>query len=149
MEHPYRLKLIFEEITKLIDMYNPCEIAIESPFYGKNVQSMLKLGRAQGVCMAAGMSRGLDVSEYPARRVKQAITGNGNASKEQVATMIQAQFSYSLAGKKMDATDAIAIALCHVYTFGESPSNKVVTKGKKKTTWEKYLDQNPSKIIYK
>ncbi len=149
LDHAKRLELIFETVVNLIDTYNPVEMAIESPFYGKNVQSMLKLGRAQGVCMAAAMGKGLPVSEYSARRVKQAITGNGNATKEQVSAMIQSQYAFLFTSNKYDATDAVAIALCHIGSVGKIPSNKKVVKSTKKSTWKNFVESNPEKIYSK
>ncbi len=119
-----RLNLIFNFIDQLLDKFNIQEAAIESPFYGKNVQSMLKLGRAQGVAIAAIMHRDIPVFEYAPRKIKIAITGNGNASKEQVARMLSTILNVDLSDKKFDETDAIAIALCHFYNrkTQESPS---------------------------
>ena len=115
-EDPYlKLKLIFERTIELIDTYNPDEIAIEAPFFGKNVQSMLKLGRAQGVAMAAGLSREIPVTEYSPKKIKMAITGSGNASKEQVARMLQSLLSLKTLPQNLDATDVLAAAVCHFY----------------------------------
>lgn len=140
-EDPYlKLKLIFERTIELIDTYNPDEIAIEAPFFGKNVQSMLKLGRAQGVAMAAGLSREIPVTEYSPKKIKMAITGNGNASKEQVARMLQSLLSLKSLPKNLDATDGLAAAVCHFYNSGK------VEIGKSYTGWESFVKQNPKKI---
>ncbi len=126
-----KLQIIYQTITHLISDYTPDQCAIESPFYGKNAQSMLKLGRAQGVAIAAILGSGLEVKEYAPRKVKIAVTGNGNASKEQVARMIQSILSVDLQGHKLDETDAIAIALCHYYNRGQG-------RGKQYTSWKDF-----------
>lgn len=138
---PYiKLKLIFERTIDLIDQYHPDEIAIEAPFYGKNVQSMLKLGRAQGVAMAAGLSRQIPITEYLPKKIKMAITGNGNASKEQVAKMLQSTLGLKSLPKNMDSTDGLAAAVCHFYNEGR------VDIGKSYTGWEAFVKQNPKKV---
>ena len=122
---PYtKLKLIFDRTIHLIDTYHPDEIAIEAPFFGKNVQSMLKLGRAQGVAMAAGLSRQVTITEYSPKKIKMAITGNGNASKEQVAKMLQSLLKMSQLPKNLDATDGLAAAVCHFYNAGKPQAEK-------------------------
>lgn len=122
---PYtKLKLIFERTIHLIDTYHPDEIAIEAPFFGKNVQSMLKLGRAQGVAMAAGLSRQVTITEYSPKKIKMAITGNGNASKEQVAKMLQSLLNMKQLPKNLDATDGLAAAVCHFYNAGKPQADK-------------------------
>ena len=122
---PYtKLKLIFERTIHLIDTYHPDEIAIEAPFFGKNVQSMLKLGRAQGVAMAAGLSRQVTITEYSPKKIKMAITGNGNASKEQVAKMLQSLLKMKQLPKNLDATDGLAAAVCHFYNAGKPRAEK-------------------------
>lgn len=122
---PYtKLKLIFERTIHLIDTYHPDEIAIEAPFFGKNVQSMLKLGRAQGVAMAAGLSRQVTITEYSPKKIKMAITGNGNASKEQVAKMLQSLLKMKQLPKNLDATDGLAAAVCHFYNAGKPQADK-------------------------
>ncbi len=126
-----RLNLIFNFIDQLLDKFSIQEAAIESPFYGKNVQSMLKLGRAQGVAIAAIMHRNIPVFEYAPRKVKIAITGNGNASKEQVARMLSTVLGVDLSEKKFDETDAIAIALCHFY-------NRKTHSNSSYTSWKDY-----------
>ena len=140
-DDPYvKLKLIFERTLELIDTYHPDEIAIEAPFYGKNVQSMLKLGRAQGVAMAAGLSREVPITEYMPKKIKMAITGNGNASKEQVARMLQSVLKLKSLPKNLDSTDGLAAAVCHFYNEGR------VEVGKSYTGWEAFIKQNPDKI---
>jgi len=138
--HYIKLKYIFDRTIELIDTYNPDEIAIEAPFYGKNVQSMLKLGRAQGVAMAAGLSRQIPISEYLPKKIKMAITGNGNASKEQVAKMLQSLLGLKTLPKNLDATDGLAAAVCHFYNQGK------VTGSKSYTGWSAYVKQNGGKI---
>lgn len=140
-DDPYvKLKLIFERTIELIDTWHPDEIAIEAPFFGKNVQSMLKLGRAQGVAMAAGLSREVPVTEYSPKKIKMAITGNGNASKEQVAKMLQSLLSLKTLPKNLDATDGLAAAVCHFYNSGK------VVAGKSYTGWEAFVKQNADKV---
>ena len=120
-DHYLKLKLIFERTIELIDTYNPDEIAIEAPFFGKNVQSMLKLGRAQGVAMAAGLSREIPITEYLPKKIKMAITGNGNASKEQVVYDVKiALLDLKTLPKNLDATDGLAAAVCHFYNCRKS-----------------------------
>ena len=140
IDHYLRLKLIFERTIELIEKFNPDEIAIEAPFFGKNVQSMLKLGRAQGVAMAAGLSRQIPVTEYSPKKIKMAITGNGNASKEQVAKMLQTLLLIKELPKNLDSTDGLAAAVCHFYN-----SDKL-TYNKKYTGWNSYIKNNPDKI---
>lgn len=140
-DDPYiKLKLIFERTLELIDTYHPDEIAIEAPFYGKNVQSMLKLGRAQGVAMAAGLSRQVPITEYMPKKIKMSITGNGNASKEQVAKMLQSVLKLKTLPKNLDSTDGLAAAVCHFYNEGK------VELGKSYSGWEAFIKQNPGKI---
>ena len=118
LSDPYvKLRYIFERVGALIDQYAPREVALESPFFGENVQSMLKLGRAQGVAMAAALSRGLPVSEYAPMRIKQSITGRGSAAKEQVAAIVCRILSLEQPPKRLDATDGMAVALCHHFTI--------------------------------
>ena len=135
-DHYLKLKLIFERTVELIDAHHPDEIAIEAPFFGKNVQSMLKLGRAQGVAMAAGLSREVPITEYSPKKIKMAITGNGNASKEQVAKMLQSLLNLKTLPKNLDATDGLAAAVCHYYNEGR------VEVGKKYSSWAAYVKQN-------
>lgn len=139
-DHYVKLKLIFERTIELIDTYYPDEIAIEAPFFGKNVQSMLKLGRAQGVAMAAGLSRDIPVTEYSPKKIKMAITGSGNASKEQVARMLQSTLKLKSLPKNLDSTDGLAAAVCHFYNQGR------VEVRKSYTGWEAFVKQNPKKV---
>ncbi len=139
-DHYLKLKLIFERTIELIDTHHPDEIAIEAPFYGKNVQSMLKLGRAQGVAMAAGLSRDIPITEYLPKKIKMAITGNGNASKEQVAKMLQSLLSLKTLPKNLDATDGLAAAVCHFYNSGKT------TVGKSYSGWSAFVKQNNDRV---
>lgn len=138
---PYtKLKVIFERTIELIDTYHPDEIAIEAPFFGKNVQSMLKLGRAQGVAMAAGLSRQIPITEYLPKKIKMAITGNGNASKEQVAKMLQSTLKLKTLPKNLDSTDGLAAAVCHFYNAGKPEV------GKSYTGWAAFVKQNEDRV---
>ncbi|MGB2244817.1 MAG: crossover junction endodeoxyribonuclease RuvC [Flavobacteriaceae bacterium] len=139
-DHYVKLKLIFERTIALIETHHPDEIAIEAPFFGKNVQSMLKLGRAQGVAMAAGLSRGIPITEYSPKKIKMAITGNGNASKEQVAKMLQSLLGLKALPKNLDSTDGLAAAVCHFFNADKA------TTGKKYTGWKAFISQNPDKV---
>ena len=139
--HYKRLKLIFERTIELIDTFHPDHIAIEAPFFGKNVQSMLKLGRAQGVAMAAGLSRDIPITEYAPKKIKMAITGNGNASKEQVAKMLQSILDLKELPKNLDSTDGLAAAVCHFYNNGKSTST-----GKNYSGWSSFVQQNEKRI---
>lgn len=150
-EHTSKLKEIFLQLQELIETYLPKYLAIEAPFYGKNVQSMLKLGRAQGVAMAAAITMGLDITEYAPKKIKQSITGNGNASKEQVAAMLETILRIKIDTDHLDATDALAAAVCH---YNQSGTMKTVsqtkTKSKTKTgSWEAFVKENPGKIFKK
>jgi len=139
-DHYLKLKLIFERTIELIDTHHPDEIAIEAPFFGKNVQSMLKLVRAQGVAMAAGLSREIPITEYSPKKIKMAITGSGNASKEQVAKMLQSALGLKTLPKNLDATDGLAAAVCHHYNEGR------VEIGKNYTGWDAFVKQNESRV---
>lgn len=139
-DHYLRLKLIFERTIELIEKFNPDEIAIEAPFFGKNVQSMLKLGRAQGVAMAAGLSRQIPVTEYSPKKIKMAITGNGNASKEQVAKMLQTLLLIKELPKNLDSTDGLAAAVCHFF----NQSNPVSSNNY--SGWSSFVSQNKDRI---
>ena len=139
-DHYLKLKLIFERTIHIIDEYHPDEIAIEAPFFGKNVQSMLKLGRAQGVAMAAGLSREIPITEYSPKKIKMAITGNGNASKEQVAKMLQSLFKIKELPTNLDATDGLAAAVCHFYNGGN------ITSEKSYTGWDSFVKQNGKRV---
>ena len=139
-DHPLRLKLIFEKMLSLIEQYKPDELAIEAQFFGKNVQSMLKLGRAQGVAIAAAHYRTLPVFEYSPRKIKQSVTGKGSSSKEQVAAMLQRLLALKEAPEDLDATDALAVAVCHHFQKG------TVETGKKFTGWKSFLSANPERV---
>tara|TARA_B100000029_G_scaffold426676_1_gene435702 strand:+ start:740 stop:1291 length:552 start_codon:yes stop_codon:yes gene_type:complete len=140
-DHYLKLKLVFERTIELIDNYNPDEIAIEAPFFGKNVQSMLKLGRAQGVAMIAGLTREIPITEYSPKKIKMSITGNGNASKEQVAKMLQNLLNIKDLPKNLDATDGLAAAVCHFYNQDKS------TGDKKYSSWSNYINKNKDKLV--
>lgn len=138
---PYvKLKMIFERTIELIDTYHPDEMALEAPFFGVNVQSMLKLGRAQGVAMAAGLSRQIPVTEYAPKKIKMAITGNGNASKEQVAGMLKSLLNLTELPKNLDATDGLAAAVCHHFNSGKT------TNAKSYNSWSSFVSQNQNRI---
>ena len=139
-DHYLKLKLIFNRTLELIENYHPDELALEAPFFGKNVQSMLKLGRAQGVAMAAGLTRETPIFEYSPKKIKMSITGNGNASKEQVAKMLQNIFNFKKIPKNLDSTDGLAVAVCHYYNLN-SLNNKSNFKD-----WSTFLKKNPDKI---
>ena len=140
---PYaKLRAIYDCISEVCKSYSPTELAIESPFYGKNAQVVLKLGRAQGAAMIAAMEHGIaEVHEYAPREAKQAITGNGAASKEQVDLMIRKILGVELKAEHLDATDALAIALCHYYSTS-SPLGKI----KSSSSWEKFIQANPDRV---
>ena len=140
-DHYLKLNKIFEKMLMLIDSYHPDELAIEAPFFGKNVQSMLKLGRAQGVAIAAALHRQIPVYEYSPRKIKQAVTGRGAASKEQVAAMLQQQIGFTTQPKYLDATDALATAVCHSY------QSKFALTAKPLSGWKAYLTNHPDKIL--
>ncbi len=151
-DHYERLSLIHEKVTALIRKFHPHQCAIEAPFFGKNVQSMLKLGRAQGVAIAAAMQAGIPVTEYAPRKIKQSITGNGNAGKDQVWSMLQRIIFIKDRPRYFDASDALAVAICHHFQ-SSSPIAKasaktitVVTARKKLKAWEEFLDNNPHRI---
>lgn len=138
-DHAIRLKKIFERVQNLIDEYKVDEAAIEAPFYGKNAQSMLKLGRAQGVAMAAVLTKNVPITEYMPTKIKKAITGKGGASKEQVAAMLKSIVQYSESPKTLDASDALAVALCHYYQNGKPSGTKNYSN------WESFLKNNPDR----
>ena len=158
---PYaKLRYVFERVGALVDEYTPREVALESPFFGENVQSMLKLGRAQGVAMAAALSRGLDVFEYAPMRIKQSITGRGSAPKEQVASIVCRILTIDAPPRRLDATDGMAVALCHYYATsspldaalgtarmkGLGGGKKAASKGGSQS-WEAFLRQHPDREI--
>jgi crossover junction endodeoxyribonuclease RuvC len=136
-----KLQLIFNTVSGLITKYQPTDFAIEAPFFGKNVQSMLKLGRAQGVAIAAAMRHGLAVTEYSPKKVKQSVTGNGNAGKEQVMKMLQTLLSFKENPRHLDATDALAVALCHHFQGKTFARSTVAVRD-----WKEFIAKNPSRI---
>jgi crossover junction endodeoxyribonuclease RuvC len=137
--HALKLKKIFERTLGIIEEYKPDDLAVEAPFFGKNVQSMLKLGRAQGVAIAAALYKDIPIFEYSPKKIKQSITGNGNASKEQVASMLQTLLSFTEMPKHLDATDGLAAAVCHYFQGGKSEG------GKSYTGWKAFLTENPGR----
>lgn len=138
--HALKLKKIFERTLGIIEEYNPDELAIEAPFFGKNVQSMLKLGRAQGVAMAAGLHKNIPIFEYSPKKIKQSITGNGNASKEQVAGMLSSIIKSEQKPEYLDATDGLAAAVCHYFQGTHTK------KSNSYTGWKSYIQDNPGKV---
>jgi len=140
--HPLKLKKIFETVLRNIDHYKPDELAIESPFFGKNVQSMLKLGRAQGVAIAAALYRDIPVFEYSPRKIKQSITGTGSASKEQVAAMLQHILGIVELPKYFDTTDALAVAMCHFFQNKSGTQDSQTTY----TGWKAFISENPGRV---
>ena len=135
-----KIKRIFESVVSLVDNYKPDEVAIESPFMGQNVQSALKLGRAQGVAMAAVLSHDIPIVEYMPKKIKMAITGNGNADKEQVAYMLQKLLKFDEMPKYLDATDGLAAAYCHYLQMGKPSSDS-------RGGWDKFMRENPTRVI--
>jgi crossover junction endodeoxyribonuclease RuvC len=133
-----KLKMIFDRVISLLDEFAPDEVALEAPFFGKNVQSMLKLGRAQGVAMSAALYRKIPITEYAPKKVKQSVTGNGNASKEQVARMLMSVFKMKEMPKLLDASDALAVAVCHHFQNGS-------LKAKSKS-WSSFIHDNPERL---
>ena len=139
-DHYLKLKHIFDRTVGIIDEYHPDELAIEAPFYGKNVQSMLKLGRAQGAAIAAALTRSLPIFEYAPRKIKMSITGQGAASKEQVASMLMNILKFNISEIKLDATDGLAAALCHFY----QTNNPV--REKSYNSWKDFMNKNPKRV---
>ncbi|MCL4141101.1 UNVERIFIED_CONTAM: hypothetical protein GTU68_060835 [Idotea baltica] len=136
--HYDKLREIYHSIQDLIEKYQPAHLAIEAPFFGKNVQSMLKLGRAQGVVMAAGITMDVPITEYAPKKIKMAVTGNGNASKEQVSAMLCSIFKIKIPASNLDATDALATALCHHYQRFSTTS--------KSNNWSSFIKNNPGRL---
>ncbi len=151
--HAQKLQRIFERVQSIIDTHRPSYTAIEAPFFGKNVQSMFKLGRAQGVAIAASMTKGVEVIEYSPRKIKQSVTGNGNAAKEQVAALLGQQFNLDLSEYLLDATDALAVATCHYYqnrlgipaASAESGVHQSRRKGNSRNNWANFISENPDR----
>lgn len=140
-DHYLRLEKIFQNMLELIDTFHPDELAIEAPFYGKNIQSMLKLGRAQGVAISAALSRQIPIYEYAPRKIKLSITGQGAASKEQVAAFLKSLLHFDEIPKNLDATDGLAVALCHYY------QRNAISKVKSYSGWEDYVKKNPGRTF--
>ncbi|MDX1480014.1 MAG: crossover junction endodeoxyribonuclease RuvC, partial [Saprospiraceae bacterium] len=138
-----KLKEIFLQLQEVIETFLPAVMAIEAPFYGKNVQSMLKLGRAQGVAMAAAMTMGLEIAEYSPKKVKQSVTGNGNAAKEQVAAMLEHLVAYPVRSLGLDASDALAVAYCH-YLKLNGPGTS--TAPRHYSGWKSFIKDNPDRV---
>ena len=142
IESPYeKLEVIHEKVGALCDLHRPDDMAIESPFYGKNAQVIFKLGRAQGAAMIAAISRGVNVFEYAPRKAKMAICGNGAASKEQVSLIVQRTLGIKIENRYMDATDALALAMCHFYQLSSPLANT-----RANTSWEKFILENPDRV---
>ncbi|MEM9721742.1 MAG: crossover junction endodeoxyribonuclease RuvC [Bacteroidota bacterium] len=140
--HPDKLKKIFNRVNSLVQEFKPQELAIEAPFHGKNVQSMLKLGRAQGVAMAAGLVNGVEIFEYAPRKIKQAVTGNGTASKLMVSKTLEQLLNFTAEEKYMDATDGLAVAVCHFFQLRlPGAGNRVPAKD-----WTAFINQNPDRV---
>ncbi len=142
-EHADRMKKIFERVVGLIEEYKPDELAIEAPFFGKNVQSMLKLGRAQGVAIAAALSKNIPMNEYSPKKIKMSITGNGNASKEQVAAMLENLLNFKHEDKYLDATDALGAAVCHYF----QNKNTGAAANKSYSGWDAFIKDNPKRKV--
>lgn len=140
-DHFAKLRKITQEVGVMIDKYAPDDLAIEAPFYGQNVQVMLKLGRAQGAAIAAALSRDIPIFEYAPRKIKMSITGRGAASKEQLALMLEKTLNIKLDSKFLDATDALGVAVCHFYQL-INPLTDLDTA----TSWEKFIKNNPSRV---
>ncbi|MBS4057144.1 MAG: crossover junction endodeoxyribonuclease RuvC [Bacteroidales bacterium] len=138
--HAIKLKKIFDRTLELIREYHPDELAVEAPFFGKNVQSMLKLGRAQGVAMAAALYSNMPIFEYSPRKIKQSITGNGNASKEQVGAMLQTLLKFENQPEFLDATDGLAAAVCHFFQSGKTSGEAGFTG------WKAFVSQHPDRV---
>ncbi len=141
-DHYDRLQCIYDRVLEIVLAYKPNILAIEAPFFGKNVQSMLKLGRAQGMAIAAALSQKIPIQEYSPKKVKQSITGNGNAAKEQVAAMLGHILKTDVLPKQLDATDGLAVAVCHHFSMRGAPKG-----GKKYSGWEAFLKDNADRIV--
>jgi crossover junction endodeoxyribonuclease RuvC len=145
-DHTAKLKAIFLHVSRIIEAYGPDELAIEAQFFGKNVQSMLKLGRAQGVAIAAALQHGLPVVEHAPKRVKQSITGNGNATKEQVAAMLRNILGVPELPASTDATDALAVAVCHHFTKGSTARSSPRGTSRGSSDWGAFVRNNPDRV---
>jgi len=147
-DHMLKLQRIFEKTVALIDNYHPDCLAIEAPFYGKNIQVMLKLGRAQGMAIAAALSRNVEITEYAPRKIKQSITGNGNATKEQVAAMLQSLLKFKETPDFLDATDGLAVAVCHSFQRIPTCSGSGKTGSKKSYSgWDTFVKDNAKRVV--
>jgi crossover junction endodeoxyribonuclease RuvC len=142
-DHYLKLKYIFDRTIVIIDEYHPDELAIEAPFFGKNVQSMLKLGRSQGAAISAALTRSLPIFEYAPRKIKMSITGQGAASKEQVAAMLMRILKFTMTDIKLDATDGLAAALCHFYQTNKPVGEKAFN------SWKDFINKNPKRVSQK
>ena len=140
-----RLKVIYDVCLDKIGKFKPDELAIETAFFGKNIQSTLKLGQARGVAIIAAVNSNIPVSEYSPREVKKSITGSGAASKEQVKNMVKRILEIKEEPEYIDSTDALAIALCHYYSL----QNSIISAGKKKNSWKQFVEANPDRVIKK
>lgn len=140
-DHGLKLQRIFQKTSALIEQYQPDCMALEAPFYGKNIQVMLKLGRAQGVAMAAALHSGIPIFEYAPRKIKQAVTGNGNAAKEQVAAMLKTLLKFEETPQFLDATDGLAVAVCHAFQNGAANAGK-----KSYSSWESFVRENTDRL---
>ncbi len=140
-DHQSKLREIFLRVQELIETFQPESLSIESPFFGKNAQSMHKLGRAQGVAIAAAMVMGLEIFEFSPKKIKKSITGNGNSTKEQIASMLKTILNFNIDTKYFDATDAVAAALCLHYQTGRTSGIK------NGNSWKKFITQNPQRVI--
>jgi len=155
IKDPYlKLRKIYTSLTEIVEKYAPDEMALEAPFYGKNVQSMLKLGRAQGVAMSVGLSRDIVIHEYAPRKIKMAITGTGAAAKEQVAAVLSKMLRYENNQKYLDATDALAVAVCHYYNtlkpeipHSTTKSKTVVRSKTSASSWAQFIAQNADRVV--
>jgi len=148
-DHTLKLQAIHRHTTELIERHLPDDLAIEAQFFGKNVQSMLKLGRAQGVAIAAAIQREVAVREYAPTRIKQSITGHGGATKEQVAAMLQSILGVDRLPASTDATDALAVAVCHQFSLGHAaplPPSTARAKGASRGGWEQFVRSNPGRV---
>jgi crossover junction endodeoxyribonuclease RuvC len=141
-DHGLKLQMIFQKTSALIEQYLPDAVALEAPFYGKNVQVMLKLGRAQGVAMAAALNRDIPIFEYAPKKIKQSVTGNGNASKEQVAAMLKTLLSFQESPQFLDATDGLAVAVCHAFQGGTESGGS----SKSYSGWESFVKNNSNRV---
>ncbi|MBE8713535.1 crossover junction endodeoxyribonuclease RuvC [Sphingobacterium hungaricum] len=140
-DHGLKLQRIFKKTSALIEEYNPDCVALEAPFYGKNIQVMLKLGRAQGVAMAAALHKDIPIFEYSPRKIKQSVTGNGNSSKEQVAAMLKTLLNFQESPQFLDATDGLAVAVCHSFQQNTSSGNSKSYSG-----WESFVKDNEKRV---